>query len=60
MNLSFRVRKNAASDDTIVDVLVGAISMAVTQRDDFSSYLRQQGGNIEKLSAELEERAAAK
>jgi phospholipid transport system substrate-binding protein len=60
MNLAFRVRKNAAGDDMIVDVLVGAISMAVTQRDDFSSYLRQHGGNIEKLSAELEERAAAK
>jgi len=60
MNLAFRVRKNATGDDTIVDVLVGAISMAVTQRDDFSSYLRQHGGNIEKLSAELEERSAAK
>ncbi len=60
MTLGFRVRKNAAGNDTIVDVLVGAISMAVTQRDEFSSYLRQHGGNIDQLSAELEKRAAAK
>ncbi len=60
MSLAFRVRKNAAGNDTIVDVLVGAISMAVTQRDEFSSYLHQHGGNIDQLSAELEKRAAAK
>ena len=60
MNLAFRVRKNAAGNDTIVDVLVGAISMAVTQRDEFSSYLKQHSGNIDELSAELEKRAAAK
>ncbi len=60
MNFAFRVRKNAAGNDTIVDVLVGAISMAVTERDEFSSYLQQHGGNIEQLSEELEERAAAK
>jgi len=60
MNLAFRVRKNAAGNDTIVDVLLGAISMAVTQRDDFSSYLQQHSGNIDELSAELEKRAAAK
>ena len=60
MTLGFRVRKNAAGNDTIVDVLVGAISLAVTQRDEFSSYLQQHGGNIDQLSAELEKRAAAK
>jgi phospholipid transport system substrate-binding protein len=60
MNLSFRVRKNAAGNEVIVDVLVGAISMAVTQRDEFSSYLQQHGGSIDQLSAELEKRAAAK
>ena len=60
MNLAFRVRKNAAGNDTIVDVMVGAISMAVTQRDEFSSYLSQHGGNIDELSAELERRAAVK
>ena len=60
MNLAFRVRKNAAGNDTIVDVLVGAISMAVTQRDEFSSFLQQHGGNMDQLSEELEKRAAAR
>ena len=60
INLAFRVRKNAAGNDTIVDVLVGPISLAVTQRDEFSSYLQQHGGNIGQLSAELEKRAVAK
>jgi phospholipid transport system substrate-binding protein len=59
MNLSFRVRKNAAGKDVIVDVLLGGISVAVTQRDEFSSYLQQHGGNIEQLSAELERRVAS-
>jgi len=60
MSLAFRVRKNAAGNDTIVDVLIGAISLAVTQRDEFSRYLQQHGGNIDELSAELEKRAAVK
>ena len=60
MSLAFRVRKNPAGNDMIVDVLIGAISMAVTQSDELSSYLQQHGGNIDELSAELEKRAAVK
>jgi phospholipid transport system substrate-binding protein len=60
MDLAFRVRKNAAGNDTIVDVLVGGISMAVTERDAFLSYLQQHSGNIEQLSAELEKRVASR
>jgi len=59
MSLAFRVRKNPAGT-MIVDVLIGAISMAVTQSDELSSYLQQHGGNIDELSAELEKRAAVK
>ena len=57
MSLAFRVRKNAAGNDTIVDVLIGGISMALTERDEFSSYLQQHGGNIDMLAAVLEARA---
>jgi hypothetical protein len=57
MSLAFRVRKNPAGNDMIVDVLIGAISMA---GDELSSYLQQHGGNIDELSAELEKRAAVK
>ncbi len=60
MDLSFRVRKDANGHDCIVDILVGGISMAVTERDEFSSYLQQHGGNIDQLSAELQRRVAAK
>jgi phospholipid transport system substrate-binding protein len=59
LNLAFRVRKNAAGNDMIVDILLGGVSVAVTQRDEFASYLQQHGGNIAQLSAELERRVAA-
>lgn len=58
--LTFRVRKNADGHDMIVDILVGGISVAATQRDELSSYLQQHGGNIDELSAELERRATSK
>ena len=59
LNLAFRVRKNAAGNDMIVDILLGGVSVAVTQRDEFASYLQQHGGNVAQLSAELERRVAA-
>ena len=59
VNLAFRVRKNAAGNDMIADILLGGVSVAVTQRDEFSSFLQQHAGNIALLSAELERRAAA-
>ena len=60
MNISFRVRKNGEGHEMIVDILVGGISVAVTQRDELASYLQQHGGSVEQLSAELERRVAAK
>jgi len=59
LNLAFRVRKNAAGNEQIVDILLGGVSVAVTQRDEFSSYLQQHGGNVPQLSAELQRRVAA-
>jgi phospholipid transport system substrate-binding protein len=59
LNLAFRVRKNAIGNDMIVDILLGGVSVAVTQRDEFSSFLQQHGGNIAQLSAELERRVAS-
>jgi ABC-type transporter MlaC component len=60
MNIAFRVRKDAAGNDTIVDLLVGGISLVTTERAEFSSYLQQHNGNIEQLSAELEKRVQVK
>jgi phospholipid transport system substrate-binding protein len=57
VNVAFRVRKNPAGADTIVDLQVEGISMALTERDEFTAYLQQHGGNVDALSAELEDRA---
>lgn len=59
MTISFRVRKDAAGNDVIVDILVGGVSVAVTQRDEFATFLQQHGGNVAELSAELEKRVQA-
>lgn len=58
MTVSFRVRKDASGKDVIVDILVGGVSVAVTQRDEFATFLQQHGGNVAELSAELEKRVA--
>ena len=58
LNLAFRIRKNAAGNEQIVDILLNGVSVAVTQRDEFSSWLQQHGGNVAQLSAELERRVA--
>jgi phospholipid transport system substrate-binding protein len=58
VNIAFRVRKNAAGADTVVDLQVEDVSMVLTERDEFSAYLQQHGANIDTLAAELGERAA--
>jgi phospholipid transport system substrate-binding protein len=57
VNVAFRVRKNPAGADTVVDLQVEGVSMALTERDEFTAYLQQHGGNVGALSAELEDRA---
>ncbi len=58
MTISFRVRKDSAGKDVIVDILVGGVSVAVTQRDEFATFLQQHDGNVAALSAELQKRVA--
>jgi phospholipid transport system substrate-binding protein len=41
----------------IVDVKVGGVSMAMTRRADFNSYIQAHGGKVESLIDELEARA---
>ena len=41
----------------IVDVKVGGVSMVLTRRSDYNSYIRTHGGQVEPLIAELEARA---
>ena len=56
VKIAFRVRKNAGGADVIVDLQVEGIWMALTQRDEFASYLGQHGSNITLLTAELASR----
>ena len=44
--------------DRIIDVRVEGVSMVMTRRADFSSYIQSKGGQIEPLVSELEARAA--
>jgi phospholipid transport system substrate-binding protein len=42
----------------ITDVKVEGVSMVMTRRSDFNSYIQSHGGSVEPLIAELESRAA--
>ena len=45
-------------NDRIIDVRVEGVSMVMTRRADFSSYIQSQGRGVEPLVSELEARAA--
>jgi phospholipid transport system substrate-binding protein len=57
VNMSFRVRKNAGGADTLVDLQVEGVSMAMAQRSDFTAWLQQHHGDIRALGKELQLRA---
>jgi phospholipid transport system substrate-binding protein len=56
VNLAFRVRKNDNGSNSIVDVEVEGIWLALTQRDEFADYLFRHDGDIGRLGNELESR----
>lgn len=45
-------------NDRITDVKVEGVSMVMTRRSDFNSYIQNNGGKVEPLIKELEARAA--
>lgn len=45
-------------NDRITDVKVEGVSMVMTRRSDFNSYIQNNGGKVEPLVKELETRAA--
>ena len=57
INMGFRVRKDAKGADTLVDLQVEGVSMALAQRSDFSAWLQQHDGDVAGLTRELESRA---
>lgn len=57
INMGFRVRKDARGADTLVDLQVEGVSMALAQRSDFNAWLQQHEGDVPGLTRELENRA---
>jgi phospholipid transport system substrate-binding protein len=53
IDLEFRIRKDDNGADTVVDLQVEGVSMALAQRSDFSAWLQQHQGNLPALTAEL-------
>jgi phospholipid transport system substrate-binding protein len=49
--------RNTAQGLRITDVKVEGVSMVMTRRSDFNSYIQSNGGSVEPLIAELESRA---
>ncbi len=46
IQVEWRVRLRGGMSYQIVDVVVAGVSMVVTQRDDFVSFLQRNGGNV--------------
>ena len=57
IKLQWEVR-DAGRGPRITDVKVEGVSMVMTRRSDFNSYIQSHGGSVEPLIAELEARAA--
>ena len=57
IKLEWEVR-NTAQGLRITDVKVEGVSMVMTRRSDFNSYIQNNGGTVEPLINELEARAA--
>ena len=53
IKVAFRVRPGEAGALTVTDVLIDGVSLAITERDDFTAYLRQNNGNLPELSNHL-------
>jgi len=57
VDMGFRIRRDDNGADTVVDVQVQGVSMALAQRSDFTAWLQQHHGNLPALTAELATRA---
>lgn len=57
VNMAFRVRKDAAGAPSVVDFQFEGVSMAMSQRRDFYSWLQQRHGDVGALATDLHARA---
>jgi phospholipid transport system substrate-binding protein len=56
VHVDWRVRTSDSVTFKIIDVMVEGVSMGQTQRSEFASVIRQHGGKVEGLLAELRKR----
>jgi phospholipid transport system substrate-binding protein len=56
VELKWRLRKPKRGELAVVDVVVENISMALTQRQEFSAVIQQRGGNLRGLISALREK----
>ena len=56
VHVDWRVRTSDSVNFKIIDVLVEGVSMGLTQRSEFASVIRQNGGKVEGLLVQLRKR----
>ena len=57
LHLAFRVRQTSSGEHAVTDLQIEGAWLALTQRAEFTAYLQRNGGGLEALSAEIEEKA---
>jgi phospholipid transport system substrate-binding protein len=53
IRVAFRVRHDESGAPTITDIQIEGVSLAITERDDFTAYLQQHNGSVPELSKRL-------
>ena len=53
IKIAFRVRPGETGASTITDILIEGVSLATTERDEFTAYLQQHDGSIPELIKRL-------
>ena len=54
IKIAFRVRRNETGAPIITDILIGGVSLATTQRDEFTAFLKQHDGSVPELIKRLD------
>lgn len=57
INIQWEVRDEEKKGPRITDVKIEGVSMVITRRSDFNSYIQNHGGKVQSLIDELEARA---
>jgi phospholipid transport system substrate-binding protein len=53
IKVAVRVRQDESGAPTVTDIQIEGVSLAITERDDFTAYLQQHKGSVPELSRRL-------